>query len=49
MKNTDTVIVRITPEQKQFIDQLCKATGLDTSKIVRYLIDDKIKSLKSNE
>lgn len=45
MKN-DIIKSRVTPEQKQFIDYLCESTGLTVSQIIRYLIDEKIKTIK---
>ena len=45
MKN-DRITVRLTPEQFQFLKLIESNSKMDYSKIIRYLIDEKIKTIK---
>jgi antitoxin component of RelBE/YafQ-DinJ toxin-antitoxin module len=40
--------VRITPEQKQFLQFLADQTNLDISKVVRFILNSKIAELNEN-
>jgi predicted DNA-binding protein len=40
--------VRITPEQKQFLDLVADKTGTTVSKVVRFILNSKIAELNEN-
>jgi predicted DNA-binding protein len=45
---SEVIKVRVTPEQKQFLQLLADKSNLDVSKVIRYIIDSKINSLNEN-
>lgn len=46
MKNSETIIVRITPHLKQQLTQLSEDSNINISKIVRYILEKNLKNIE---